>query len=430
MKIQKASFKKLASYSLIVVGLTLVIGTIFLQSNLGKELTIKGRQYVQLNLHQNWGVKLALLECADFLLTLLPQQQILPFDRDKSDAGFDRAKIIDSHSIKAISLVAPKLYQVSSEVGLRKAMLSAHAGDVILLAPGNYFVPKRLEVRHNGTLDRPIRIVASSPGNSVLHIQNTEGIYLDKANWHIENIVFKGACKQQRYCEHAIHLYGNADNTQIINNQFIDFNAAVKANGNYQHKPAWFADNVTITNNDFFNHSYRNTMTPATPIDVVGGNNWLIDKNFIADFARTLTGKISVTYGGFLKGGGANGVFSNNVINCAWRLPYQSSLDVRVGLSFGNGGTQGEFCQSQHCEYEHTGGKIKDNLVLNCINDVSIYLNKAAASEITGNRLLNSLGIDARFKQTSVNINHNIVDGRIKARDNAFISQRDNDMVN
>ncbi|GAB2691606.1 chondroitinase-B domain-containing protein [Aliiglaciecola aliphaticivorans] len=418
----------IATISLVFIGTVAAI--LLLQTDYGKELTIKGRQYVQINLHKNWGVRLKILQSVDLLLNLIPKPSLLPYDKAGSAVGFDNNKAIDSHSIKAMSLLASHFYPVQNVEELRAAMLKAQKGDVILLAPGQYSIPKRLEVRHHGTSNKPIRLLSRVPGSSILNIRNTEGIYLDKSNWQIENIVFKGACREQRYCEHAIHMYGNADQTKLINNQFIDFNAALKANGNYQHSPATFADNVLVQQNDFYNQSIRNTATPATPIDIVGGNNWLIDNNFIADFARKSTGNISVTYGGFMKGGGSGGVFSNNVVNCAWHLPYQSSIDVRVGLSFGDGGTQQQFCQNTDCFYEHSKGKIKNNLVLNCINDVSIYLNKATETEISGNTLLNSLGIDARYKQTSVKINNNRLEGRIKARENAFISERDNVKVN
>ncbi|MDO6710003.1 hypothetical protein Q4567_04635 [Aliiglaciecola sp. 2_MG-2023] len=429
MNIHKRFIKKLliATVSLLLIGT--VTAVLFLQTNYGKELTLKGRQYVHINLHKNWGVRLKILQSVDFLLNLIPKPSLIPYDRAASGVGFDKNKTIDQHSIKAMSLLASHFYSVQSAEELRTAMLKAQKGDVILLAPGQYSILKRLEVRHHGTRQQPIRLLSSVPGSSVLKIQNTEGIYLNKNNWRIENIVFKGDCGEQRYCEHAIHMYGNADHTQLINNQFINFNAALKANGNYRNTPATFADNVLVQYNDFYNQSYRKTRSPATPIDVVGGNSWRVDNNFIADFARKSTGKISVTYGGFMKGGGSGGVFSNNVVNCAWHLPYQSNLDVRVGLSFGNGGTQKQFCQNNDCHYEHSGGKIVNNLVLNCINDVSIYLNKAAATDITGNTLLNSMGIDARFKQTSAKINNNKIQGRIKARDEAFLSERNNVII-
>lgn len=430
MKSNKRGMKKLAIAAFTGIFLASSAAVIFMQTDYAKELTIKGRQYVQINLHKNWGIRLNLLKGLDLLLGLTLNSELIPFDKAASGVGFDKTKIIDSHSINAMSLQASHFHPVQNTKELRSAMLKAQQGDVILLAPGQYSVLKRLEVRHHGTKKQPIRMISSVPGSSVLKIQNTEGIYLNKSNWHIENIVFNGDCGEQRYCEHAIHIYGNADNTQLINNLFVDFNAALKSNGNYQQTPATFADNVLVQYNDFYNQSVRETTTPATPIDVVGGNNWLVDNNFIADFTRQSTGKISVTYGGFMKGGGSEGVFSNNVVNCAWHLPYQSSLDVRVGLSFGDGGTQQQFCQNNDCYYEHSGGVIKNNLVLNCINDVSIYLNKASETEISGNTLLNSTGIDARFKQTSVKINNNRIEGRIKARENAFISARDNDMVN
>jgi hypothetical protein len=295
-----------------------------------------------------------------------------------------------------------------------------------LIAPGTYRLKgKRFNVGNAGSAELPIALVSNSFGDVRLEFDSLEGLYINKPNWIINGIIFKGVCKYQSNCEHAIHIVGNADNLFLSNNRFVDFNAHIKSNG----RNGSFPDNVVIINNDFYNLSSRNVKAPVTPIDVVGGNNWLIKDNYIADFAKGNGKKISYAYGAFLKGAGAGGKILNNIVNCSWKLPYSSSLDVRIGLSLGGGGTNARACQTGKCEYEHIDGLIQGNIVLNCENDVGIYLNKASNTQVTENLLLNTLGIDVRFSSSSASVSNNTMQGRISARDGAFLKQRNNRLV-
>ncbi|GAA0857974.1 chondroitinase-B domain-containing protein [Aliiglaciecola litoralis] len=391
----------------------------------GQYLTLKAKQYVELNVPKNTGFRQHGLKWVQSVLASFPTSQLLHYDRSKLNIGF-QSHVEDKQANSANST---HQYLVSNVKQLQTTLYNAQPGDLIWLAPGDYQVTKRLSLGASGTQHDPIVLSAKISGSVRLLIDTSEGLYLDKSYWHIRNLIFNGVCQSDARCEHAIHVYGDADHIVIQNNQFIDFNAAIKANGNYANKVNTFADHVNITKNDFYNTKLRQTTTPSSPIDVVGGNNWVVSKNYIADFARVATGKMSVTYGAFMKGGGNDGLFEENVVNCASALAYQSHLDVRIGLSFGDGGTEKAFCQSHQCDTEHNGGKIRNNVILNCVNDVSIYLNKAAGTVISGNTLLNSQGIDARFPQTSVSVVDNYYQGRIQARDGAFISERNNQRI-
>ncbi len=393
-------------------------------SDSGQQFAIKAHQYIEQNKPQNTGLHRYLLHTIELVLSAVPSPSLIEYDTQYLDVGFSPSRLVDESDMSFA-----RQFTVGDEQQLSKAMKRATAGDIVKILPGEYKIDKRLTLGNSGIQNNPIRVIASTAGRVVFNVSTTEGIYINKAFWHFEGIKFQGVCIEHRRCEHAVHLYGDADHVSIINNQFINFNAAIKSNGNYQSTPAKFPDYVTVSYNDIYNTSVRQTRSPSSPVDIVGGNNWRIENNFIADFARKVVRRTSVTYGAFLKGGGTDGVFKSNLVNCSWKLPYQSHLDVRVGLSLGNGGTESAYCQSNQCEFEHNNGKIIDNVVLNCLNDVSIYLNKAAATQIQGNTLLNSLGIDARFKQTSVSILNNTIQGRVLARDGAFISERDNVMV-
>jgi nitrous oxidase accessory protein NosD len=72
--------------------------------------------------------------------------------------------------------------------------------------------------------------------------------------------------------------------------------------------------------------------------------------------------------------------------------------------------------------YEHTFGIIRNNVVVNCHNDVGVYINKAPDSQVYGNYVLGSLGIDIRYKESHAQVYDNQIDGRIKTRDGASIN--------
>ncbi len=390
------------------------------------QFSIKVHQYVQMNKVQNTGWRKNLLAVADVVLQLRPQYPYQPLSDSESLPGFSAQDAALARTIEARLLGASRRIEVNSADALRQAMQNAKAGDAIILQPGRYEISKRLESRNDGTELEPILLLTRHPGEVILAIKSQEGLYLTHRHWLVQNLIFEGNCSRDQDCEHAIHLYGDADFVRIKNNQFIDFNAAIKSNGNYQSQPYRFPDDVTVSQNDFFNRRVRETTTPASPIDVVGGDDWKVLENFIADFARPVWHKPSVVYGAFFKGGGNHAVIRGNLINCAWKLPLQNTLDVRIGLSLGDGGTEASFCQVKDCQYEHNGGVISENIILNCANDVSIYLNKAQNTQILNNIMLNSLGIDARFPASSAVISGNQLQGRIENRDGAFVQARDN----
>lgn len=389
------------------------------QSSTAYEFGLKANKYVELNLDKNWGIRKKTLEFAQFFLSYYPHPNYVEYEKSDTQVG------LEDPSLQLLSFVpeSGKPITVNNAQTLIQAFREAKAGDVILLSPGNYQLKsKSFKLKHSGTASQPIVLTAATFGTATLQMDSVEGLYLDQAYWSISNIIFEGICQSHSKCEHAIHLTGDADNIVIRNNRFINFNAHIKSNGKNHH----FPDHVTISGNDFYNQSARNTKNPVTPIDVVGGNDWLIENNFIADFALQQHGKFTVTYGAFLKGGGERGIINNNVVNCAWKIPHQSFLDIRIGLSLGGGGTGGAFYQNVGGSFEHSGGIIENNLIINCSNDVGIYLNKAAKSKVNNNILLNTLGIDIRYNSSSATLEKNQYQGRIKARDGAWIRKINN----
>ena len=179
-------------------------------------------------------------------------------------------------------------------------------------------------------------------------------------------------------------------------------------------------DNGLIENNLIYNERTRDTSNSVTLIDAVNANNWVVKGNIITDFSKGSGNQIS--YGAFFKGNGENNIFDGNLIMCEWL----HRGGVRLGLSFGGGGTDDEYCNNYDCSTEHSNGIIKNNIVMNCTTDVGIYLNRSANTLIHNNLIYNTTGIDVRFPTSSATIYNNIIDGRIKDRDGGSHKETNN----
>jgi len=150
----------------------------------------------------------------------------------------------------------------------------------------------------------------------------------------------------------------------------------------------------------------------VTKIDVVGGRRWIVRANLIHDFEKG--GGDSISYAAFLKGNSRDGLFERNLVICERDF----SGGVRLGLSFGGGGTSpGSICESGTCTPEHQNGIMRNNIIVNCPADVGIYLNAATNSRIQHNTLYNTTGIDVRFPASTADLRNNLMSGLIDDRD-------------
>lgn len=315
---------------------------------------------------------------------------------------------------------------VADVPGLLTAVEHASPGDVILLAPGTYKIRlKYVDISRPGTATAPIYLRADKLGEVRLKMDSLEGLYVNAPYWVFENLDIQGVCQNHGDCEHAFHVVGEGAATVIRNNRLYDFNAMIKVNGLNINGQRFFPDHGLVENNSFYNTAVRNTGAPVTPIDIVAADGWVVRGNLIADFVKGRGDNIS--YAGFMKGASSDGVFEENLVICEMNLPV--SNDVRLGLSFGGGGTNQSSCRDGSCIAEHSHGIIRNNIIMHCSKDVGIYLNKARDTRIINNTLYNTLGIDVRFKQSSAHIANNILTGRIKARDGGVFEAKANLVV-
>lgn len=409
--IKKIRWKLIVTISVCL--LFLLLGQLFFQPTL-QRFNHNVNKYTTMNMNKNEGVHHFVLFVIQKLNSLYPdlrtiyQGQITPYHDELPQP---LANIIEP-VVRVNSL--RQLQQVLENLGDTKT---------IVFEPGIYtFSGRSIKLQHEGT--EPVIMRVAEPENTQFIQMNQVAFAIKSANWVLSGFQFKGECAQDKDCEHAIHIVGDADNVSIISNDFTNYNAAIKSNG-YSAKNTdlrQFPDNVSIKHNRFVNQHPRNTKKSVTPIDVVGGDNWQISHNFIADFVKQ--GGNRITYGAFLKGGGRYGKIHDNVVACKWKLPYGSVFDARVGLSLGGGGTGVKYCQSERCVYEHDKGIIKDNLVLNCTNEVALYINKSTNSLVTGNRLISTLGIDAKYTASLADYSNNQLHGNLRLDGSSEVQQR------
>ncbi len=283
----------------------------------------------------------------------------------------------------------------------------ASAGDRLVLLPGVYPIT-RMSTRNGGRPDKPVVVSSQTPGTAIIQAQSVEALAILHPHWTFENLTIRGNEKT----DHAFHLSGQADYFTLRNSTLENFHSHIKSNGS---EDGAFPDYARILNNTLVvNAATRFTAKPVAFIDVVGGKGWHVKANFIADFAKGEGDNTS--YGAFLKGGSRDGVIDGNLVICSRK----TTGGIRVGISFGGGGTEKKYCEDKRCTTEHRNGVIHNNIILNC-SDVGIYLNKASNTRIEHNTLLFNSGIDVRFEVSSAHIKNNIVSGSIRSRDEGLL---------
>jgi len=317
----------------------------------------------------------------------------------------------------ASAIVVP----VSTAAALRTAIDNAQPGHVITLAAGTYVISQNLLCDTAGTPDLAIVVRAATPGTALIQSSSVEGFKVSAPYWTFEGLVVEGTCADDNDCEHAFHIFGDAEWTVLRRNVLRDFNAQVKSNGNGM--PFVFPDDVLVEGNELYDTHARDTGNPVTKLDVVGGRRWVVRGNSIHDYEKL--GGDGISYAAFLKGNSRQGTFERNLVRCHTPAsPFSGG--ARVGLSFGGGGSgPPSICEDGTCTPEHQNGVMRNNVVLGC-NDVGIYLNAAAASGIYANTLYDTTGIDVRFVASVADLRDNVLSGQIRNRDGGTSTEGSN----
>ena len=313
---------------------------------------------------------------------------------------------------------ATKLIHNAGE--LSRAMSAAKAGDVLELVPGLYAIRQTIETAAGGTPSRPIVLRAARPGSVMLELDTVEGFRVRHPYWVFENLVLRGVCRHHGDCEHAFHIVGSARGVVVRNNRIEDFNAHLKINGERGHWP----DDGLIQFNLLTDRVARQTDQPVVPIDLVGASGWQVADNIISHFVKA--GGNGISYGVFMKGGGHAGRIERNLLLCSGHDI--SAPGSRVGVSFGDGGTGPAFCRDGRCAAEHLDGLVANNVIAHC-NDFGIDVFRSPRTVVAFNTLINTAGIDVRHAPATAQVYGNLLEGRIRARHGAQLSQQHNDVV-
>lgn len=422
---------KVASVILSLVLLTSIGAAVFHVEL--QEFALKVKKYTALNIPKNKGMQKKALQVIDKISAPFFNIEPLP-QADVDFMVYDFLAKMSSSSTGKIFALSTQRIEVDNETSLLAAVKKAQPGDVIYLLPGTYHIDARkfkLKTFAGGSELSPI-VITAEPNTVELISKVQEVLNIRHSFWQVSNLTFVGQCDLDQSCDHAIHIVGSVDNIVIQANTFKNFNAHIKANGKVKNGQRDFPNNGLISHNVFFNEWVRETKASVTPIDVVGGGNWYIGHNFIADFAKKKKKgqAIGYTYGAFLKGASANGIIENNLVICQWKLPSYASIDSRIGLSLGGGGTSEGLCETETCEYEHLNGVIRNNNIVNCTNEVGIYLNKAQNTTVVDNLIVGTLGIDARYQTSSGKVSNNVYQGRFSNRAGSSVHYENNTKFN
>ncbi len=315
---------------------------------------------------------------------------------------------------------------VTTAADLKAALAAAKAGDEIVLADGVYAFTASLEARADGTESQRIVVRAQNRHGARVRFDALEGFKVSGRNWTFDGLDVQGTCADDSDCEHAFHVFGDAQNFVLRNSRVYDFNAQLKVNASKNAGGTWeIPHRGLIERNELFDTSPRNTSNPVTKLNIDTGDGWVVRDNLLYDFHKQ--GGNNISYGAFMKSGGKDGVFERNLVFCT---RYLKTGGTRMGLSFGGGGTGAAFCApafdaSVPCDPEHTGGVMRNNVVVNC-SDVAIYLNRAANTRVLFNTLIQTSGVDYRYASSSGEAHGNVLTGVVRTRDGASVTSGTN----
>jgi parallel beta-helix repeat protein len=313
--------------------------------------------------------------------------------------------------------------QVSTPVELTAAIANASAGDEIVLAGGTYLLGN-VTCAAVGSASQPIVVRAESPLAAKIEFNGGEGFRVTGAHWHFEDLDVRGVCATDELCEHAFHVMGAAHDFVLRRSRVVDFNAQLKVNASLVANSYVTPNRGLVEYNEVGDTRGRNTDNPVTKLNIDTGEDWIVRGNYLHDPYKMAGDGIS--YVAFMKSGSKRGLFERNLVLCA----KSTAGGIRLGLSFGGGGTDAQFCApafdaNTPCSVEHDGGTMRNNIIVNC-TDVGIYLNRAKDSHILYNTLIATNGVDFRYDTSSGEAVGNLLGSMIRTRDGGTMITGDN----
>ncbi len=325
------------------------------------------------------------------------------------------------------SFAAARDVRVTTEPQLRAALAAAQPGDVITLADGTYALTSKLSCVATGTQALPIVVRGETPWGATLESNTLIAIGVSAPFWRFEDFAMRGVCADDSNCEHAFQVTGRATDVVLRRLRLVDFNAQLKVNatpagdGGYDMPHRGLVERCEV-----YDTRPRNTANPVTKLNIDTGDDFVVRDNVIRDFSKN--GGNFTSYGSFMKSGGKRGLYERNLVLC--KSGGQAMSDVRLGLSFGGGGTGNQFCAPAFdanvpCAVEHEDGVLRNNVIANC-SDVGVYLNRARNTSVLHNTLVGTTGVDFRFDTTSGRAVGNLLTSAVRTRDAATMTATQN----
>ena len=167
----------------------------------------------------------------------------------------------------AAALLAPAaggagVVPVATPTQLIAAIDGAAPGDVITLVSGIYDISQNLLCDVPGTASAPIVVRSAAPLGALIRFDAVEGFKVSARHWVFEDLDIQGVCADHSDCEHAFHVFGDADFLALRRSRVRDFNAQIKSNRD--PLAMVFPDDVVIEGNEFADTAPRQTGNPVT----------------------------------------------------------------------------------------------------------------------------------------------------------------------
>lgn len=298
---------------------------------------------------------------------------------------------------------------LNSAEKIKEAIEQASPGDVLELDSGTYTFSGAVRTRAAGTQATPITLTSRAGGRAVLKFSGAEGLIVLHPYWVVRGIGLDGCAGGA--CQAGLHIKPDANHIVVEGNVFTNWTQHIKSSRTTQVGGG--ANDGRIIGNEFYNTTPF-TGRGSTPIDIVGGDRWLIARNYIHDYGGSNNGN----YGLFIKGVTRDCVIEQNLV-VGYTSP-EFKVGASVGISFGGGGTGKQFVPNEDNSCEDINGIARNNIVAQT-TDAGLHTKRACGSKFYHNTVFDvggGLQIQINGAGDPVEIRRNILGGRIFGGDN------------
>jgi len=296
--------------------------------------------------------------------------------------------------------------RVNSEAQIKAAIANAQPGHEITLAPGTYnfdvdYTFSELHVTADGEEDARIFFRAEQPGTVTLNLRDVTNFNIKGKFWIFENLKLICANNENvSACNHAFHIYGDADDFILRNNEVIDFSSHVKLNGSHvgdQGPERSFPDRAMFINNIFRNTMYRPQNNGQNVLNIDGGQDHIVRGNILADFAPAFD---KASTGIYFKASAKGALIESNIVIC--KKSRQELHGTVQGIFLGDGMMTNEMCDGD--EDQDGAGDclengqsqellVRNNIMMNCsglASSAGIFTDNDRHSKIYNNTVVNT----------------------------------------